>query len=95
MAHVVGPKGQVVIDKQIRDRLGIRPGWLAVQVLIDDHIEIHFIPPEHSDSLRGSLAGYSKVRLADEEAFHQATEEAWARAAREDESASAPIRRAD
>jgi len=41
----VGPKGQVVISKEIRDRLGIGPGWLALQRLVDDHVELFFVPP--------------------------------------------------
>ena len=52
MAHVVGPKGQVVIEKEIRDQLGTKPGWLALQLLVDGHVEIHFVPPEHTSPLR-------------------------------------------
>lgn len=95
MASVVGPKGQIVISKEIRDRLGVQPGWQAVQLLVDDHVEVHFVPPEHNRSLKGSLAAYSSVRIPDEEAFHQATEEAWARAVQEDEPASLPMRPAE
>ncbi len=91
MAHAVGPKGQVVIAKEIRDQLGVRPGWRAVQMLVDDHVEIRFIPPEHYQSQRGALASYSAVRIPDEDAFHQATEDAWAQAVREDEPASLPL----
>lgn len=40
---------------------------------------------EHHDSLRGSLARYTTVRIADEEAFHQACEDASADAAAEDD----------
>ena len=54
MANKVGTKGQVVIDKQIRDRLGIGPGWMALQRLVDDHVEIYFIEPEHNRSLHRS-----------------------------------------
>ena len=45
MAHVVGFKGQVVIAKEIRDQLRIEPGWLALQRLVNDHVEVYFLPP--------------------------------------------------
>jgi hypothetical protein len=54
MGHVVGPKGQVVIEKQIREQLGVQPGWQTVQLLVDGHVQIHFLPPPHSRSLLGS-----------------------------------------
>ncbi|HXM70397.1 MAG TPA: AbrB/MazE/SpoVT family DNA-binding domain-containing protein, partial [Thermoanaerobaculia bacterium] len=57
MANTVGEKGQVVIEKPIRDALGIRPGFVAIQDLRTDHVEIRFYPPEHDRSLRGVLAG--------------------------------------
>ena len=58
MANVVGTKGQVVIAKKIRDELGIRPGWLALQRLVDGHVEISFVMPEHNRSLKGALQKY-------------------------------------
>ncbi len=67
MARVVGSKGQVVIEKPIRDALGIRPGYIAVQKLVGDHVEIHFYPPEHQESLRGVLADVAKRRVSPEE----------------------------
>ena len=45
MTSLVGRKGQVVIAKEIRDRLGIEPGWVAVQRMVEGHVEIHFLPP--------------------------------------------------
>src|SRR5579863_5670176 len=57
MTNIVGEKGQVVIEKPIREALGILPGSTAVQELRDDHVEIRFYPPEHRRSLRGVLAG--------------------------------------
>ncbi len=77
MPRRIGPKGQVVIKKEIRDRLGVRPGWLAVQFLVGDHVEIYFVPPEHDRSLAGALRPYSSVALPDQESFREAIERAW------------------
>ena len=65
IVRIVGPKGQVVIEKEIRDKLGVEPGWLAIQQLVEDHVEISFIPPEHNRSLAGILASYTAVRIPD------------------------------
>ena len=59
MSYQVGTKGQVVIAKKLRDQLGIKPGWLATQVVVDGHVEIYFAPPSHRRSLKGSLREYA------------------------------------
>lgn len=64
MEHLVGPKGQVVIAKEIRDQLGIGPGWRAVQRLVGDRVELSFLPPRHTRSLRGALASRIERRAA-------------------------------
>jgi AbrB family looped-hinge helix DNA binding protein len=79
----VGPKGQVVISKEIRDRLGVEPGWRAIQILIDDHVEIYFLPPEHDESLLGILAPYIRTSIPQGEPWERAREDAWEEAARE------------
>ena len=81
MAYSVGSKGQVVIAKEIRDRLGVEPGWLALQTLVDDHVEIYFLPPEHRKSLKGSLSAHTKVTVASGKAWEEARETAWREAA--------------
>ena len=85
--HKVGAKGQVVIEKEIRDQLGIKPGWLALQRVVDGRVEIHFLPPEHDESLMGILAPYIKpeFRNMTEEQLNRACEQAWAEAAWEKE----------
>ena len=55
MGTIVGSKGQVVIEQRIREALGVQPGARAVQHLVGDHVEIHFLPPPHSRSLKGIL----------------------------------------
>ena len=79
--NVVGTKGQVVIAKEIRKQLGIEPGWLTVQRLVDGHVQIYFVPPEHSRSLKGVLAPYTKQHLPPGE-WDRAREAAWEEAAR-------------
>lgn len=88
MAHVVGPKGQVVIAKEIRDRLGIEPGWVTLQRVVDDHVEIAFLPPEHRESLRGSLAPHIRTSVSSEE-WERAREQGW-RAAADTRERTAP-----
>lgn len=72
MAHVVGPKGQVVIEKEIRDKLGVEQGWQTVQLLVDNHVRIYFIPPEHNRSLRGILKPYIRRQPLPEECWDEA-----------------------
>ncbi len=83
MASTVGEKGQIVIEKPIRDALGIEPGYVAVQAIVGNHIELRFYPPEHNRSLKGILAGYVQRSVSEEE-WPQAKEEAWAQATIED-----------
>ena len=58
MSAKVGTKGQVVIEKAIRDQLGIESGWRAYQILEDGCVKIYFRPPPHNRSLKGALKKY-------------------------------------
>ena len=78
----VGTKYQVVIEREARRKLGIEPGWVAVQTVVGDHLELRFLPPEHERSLAGSLGRYAKGTvpdLADEEraAWEAHVDEEW------------------
>ena len=83
MSYRVGSKGQVVIAKDIRDHLGIGPGSLALQRVVDDHVEVYFVPPEHRESLKGALAKYVGVRIGRGREWEKAREAAWRKAAEE------------
>lgn len=86
MTYLVGNKGQVVIAKEIRERLGVKPGWVALQRLVEDRVEIYFLPPEHRESLKGGLAQYLKARVPPGEAWDRARRAAWEAATREEEA---------
>lgn len=75
----VGSKYQVVIDREARRRLGIGPGWVAVQTVVGDHLEVRFLPPEHERSLAGELARYGKgpVDAEEERAWEAHVDEEW------------------
>ncbi len=83
MYNTVGAKGQVVIEKAIREALGVEAGYITVQRLVEGHVEIHFFPPEHRDSLLGVLAPHVKRSVSPEE-WRQAVEDSYAEAAREE-----------
>jgi len=55
MTSRVGPKGQVVIPKALRDRLAIHPGDEVVFDLDGDTLRVAKV--ERHDTLRGILAG--------------------------------------
>lgn len=80
MGHRVGTKGQVVIEKAIRNELGIEAGAIAVQRRVGDHVELRFFPAEHSRSLLGILAGPVPADL-DEDDWEGIRSEAWRKAA--------------
>jgi len=82
MSYTVGPKGQVVIAKEIRVKLGVEPGWVAVQRLAGDHAEVFFLPPEHSKSLKGSLARHARARIPSGKPWDEARTRAWTAASR-------------
>jgi AbrB family looped-hinge helix DNA binding protein len=84
MPSVIGQRGQIVIEKPIRDALGLQPGYVAVQRLVGDHVELRFYPPEHTESLRGLLADQAR-RSVPAEAWAEASEEAWSSALRSEQ----------
>ncbi|MCI0439235.1 MAG: AbrB/MazE/SpoVT family DNA-binding domain-containing protein [Chloroflexi bacterium] len=84
MGRKVGSKGQVVIYKEYRDKLGVKPGWTALQLLVDDHVEIYFLPPPSNESLAGSLAKYANPVFEDtDENWHKIKDFAWKAAVEE------------
>ena len=56
--------------------LGVQPGFVTVQTLVNDHVEIRFYPPEHTRSLRGALKKYATRTLSTDE-LREAREKAW------------------
>ena len=50
-------KGQVVIPKEIRKRLGITPGKRLLFRVVEDHAEINPLPDDPIAALRGTLKG--------------------------------------
>lgn len=55
MTHRVGPKGQVVIPKDLRDELGIEPGDEVSFWRDGDHVAVR--PTRHRSALRGRFEG--------------------------------------
>jgi AbrB family looped-hinge helix DNA binding protein len=59
MTHRVGPKGQVVIPKELRDELGIEPGDEVNFWRQGDFVAVR--PARHRPPLRGRFTGASLV----------------------------------
>jgi AbrB family looped-hinge helix DNA binding protein len=57
-------KGQIVIPKEIREKLGIGPGKKVLLQLVGEHAEIVPLPDDPIKSMRGMLK--ADVSLAEE-----------------------------
>jgi AbrB family looped-hinge helix DNA binding protein len=66
MATTVGERGQVTIEKAIREELGVYGGDIAVQRLEGRRVVIEFVPAPHRRSLAGALRDKVGRRPADE-----------------------------
>lgn len=78
MTHRVGPKGQVVIPKELRDDLGILPGDLVEFWREGDHVIVRRAVPQEPLFGRFRGAGLAEVLAADraaERAADRAAEE--------------------
>lgn len=74
MTHTVGPKGQVVIPKALRDALGIRPGDEVTFWRDGDHVAVRRASSDRP--LRGRFTGSALVDvLAGERASDRAHED--------------------
>jgi AbrB family looped-hinge helix DNA binding protein len=51
----ISPKFQVVIPKEIREKLGLTPGQKVQTVVFEDRIEL--IPVKHIKKMKGFLKG--------------------------------------
>ena len=66
MASTVGERGQVTIEKAIREELGVYAGDQAVQRVEDGRVVIEFVPAPHGRSLAGALRDRVARRPEDE-----------------------------
>ena len=64
-AVTISPKYQVVIPKEIRERLGLEPGQRVEAIGYDDRIVL--VPVRSAKSLRGSLRGISTRVVRDKD----------------------------
>ena len=68
MTHRVGAKGQVVLPKPVRDRLGIRPGDRVTVDAVNGEARVRRV--ESGEPLLGMLAGGESL-TAELEAEHR------------------------
>ena len=76
MPSKVGERGQITIEKGIREELGVYAGDRAVQWVEDGHLVVTFVPAPHRRSLFGVLANDITKRPENEEDWESVIEEA-------------------
>ena len=67
MPSRVGDRGQITVEKAIREELTVYAGDQAIQWVQDGRLIVEFVPAPHTRSLAGSLEGKATKRPADEE----------------------------
>ena len=65
MSTTVGERGQITIEKAIREELGVYAGDLAVQRVEDGRVVIEFVPAPHRRSLAGALRDKARPVMDD------------------------------
>ncbi|HJP72535.1 MAG TPA: AbrB/MazE/SpoVT family DNA-binding domain-containing protein [Candidatus Limnocylindria bacterium] len=76
MSSRVGERGQITIEKAIREELGIYAGDEAVQRVEDGRIVVEVVPGKHRRSLAGALKA-KVARRPDDEAWESLRQAAW------------------
>ncbi len=76
MTSRVGERGQITIEKAIREQLSIHAGDEAVQRVEGGRIVIEIVPGRHRRSLAGALRGHVG-RVPDDERWASLREAAW------------------
>ncbi|HSO30497.1 MAG TPA: AbrB/MazE/SpoVT family DNA-binding domain-containing protein [Candidatus Sulfomarinibacteraceae bacterium] len=76
MTSRVGERGQITIEKAIREQLGIYAGDETAQRVEDGRIVIDVIPGRHRRSLAGSLRART-TRTPPDEAWDELRRAAW------------------
>ena len=76
MSSRVGERGQITIEKAIREEMGIYAGDEAVQHVEGGRLVIEFVPGRHRRSLAGSLRD-RVARVPDDESWEALRAAAW------------------
>jgi AbrB family looped-hinge helix DNA binding protein len=72
MPNVVGERFQITIDKKVRERLGVKPGDLAVEWVENGRLVVGFLPPASNESMLGivqQLGGVTVEPIDDWDAY--------------------------
>ena len=93
MSSKVGERGQITIEKAIRDELGIKPKDIAVQEVVDGKVIVHFLPAPHRRSLRGILKGKPRRPMNTRQQIEEAVGDAVAQEFSDREGRGGPVRR--
>jgi bifunctional DNA-binding transcriptional regulator/antitoxin component of YhaV-PrlF toxin-antitoxin module len=74
----VGAKGNIVIERGIREKLGIVPGSEAIQRIEGNRVVLEFLPPVPAGSASGVLAEFFQdaAWLKDDESLNAAIDQA-------------------
>lgn len=75
MPSKVGERGQITIEKGIREELGVYAGDQAVQWVEDGHLVVTFVPAPHHRSSFGILADKITKRPDNEDDWETFIEE--------------------
>ncbi len=58
-------KGQIIMPKEIRDKLGIKPGKVLSLKLVGDHVEVKPLPDDPIEFLTGIFADHHPSMAAE------------------------------